>query len=382
MPLRINLDDRHLHLSLAPHTLFKPSPFLRIGIFNNLERYWHFEPDLEIGFLTTDYLSASHLPLENAITIDAGIIPTFDFIQQIKRLSEGESLTFQQRIVARFGTQINLEMNYDDELCHLKNRWDLPKLNAEILIADFNSLTRDRISAVLPENCRLIGPKEGLFLEEGAIANDVTFNTNSGPVYVASNAEIMEGSLIRGPFSLGERSQVKMGAKIYGATTVGPDCKVGGEINNVIFESFSNKSHDGFLGNGYISSWCNIGADTNASNLMNNYGTVEVHDYATGQTVSSGEQFVGLHMGDHAKCGINTMFNTGTAVGVACNIYGPGFFKKHIPSFSFGEPSRLFPYRFEKAIEGIESMMARRNRSLSENERAILQHLCDERDLF
>jgi UDP-N-acetylglucosamine diphosphorylase/glucosamine-1-phosphate N-acetyltransferase len=382
MPLRINLDDRHLHLSLAPHTLFKPSPFLRIGIFNNLERYWHFEPDLEIGCLTTDYLSASHLPLENAITIDAGIIPTFDFIQQIKRLSEGESLTFQQRIVARFGTQINLEKNYDDELCHLKNRWDLPKLNAEILIADFNSLTRDRISAVLPENCRLIGPKEGLFLEEGAIANDVTFNTNSGPVYVASNAEIMEGSLIRGPFSLGERSQVKMGAKIYGATTVGPDCKVGGEINNVIFESFSNKSHDGFLGNGYISSWCNIGADTNASNLMNNYGTVEVHDYATGQTVSSGEQFVGLHMGDHAKCGINTMFNTGTAVGVACNIYGPGFFKKHIPSFSFGEPSRLFPYRFEKAIEGIESMMARRNRSLSENERAILQHLCDERDLF
>lgn len=382
MPLRINLDDRHLHLSLGPHTLFKPAPFLRCGIFTNLERYQHMVPDIEIGFLSVNYLTVSYQPLDNAITVDAGIIPTVDFIEHLKRLREGEFLTFQQRTVACLGEQMMYEKKYDARLYVLKNRWDLPKYNAEILQSDFTSLTRDRISTALPDNCRLIGPGEGLFLEEGAIANDVTFNTNSGPIYVAANAEIMEGSLIRGPFSLGERSQVKMGAKVYGATTIGPDCKVGGEINNVIFESFSNKSHDGFLGNGYISSWCNIGADTNASNLMNNYGTVDVHDYTTGKTTSSGEQFVGLHMGDHAKCGINTMFNTGTAVGVACNIYGPGFFKKHIPSFSFGEPNRLFPYRYDKAIEGIESMMARRNRSLSENERAILQHLCTERDLF
>jgi len=382
MPLRINLDDRHLHRSLAPHTLLKPAPFLRCGIFTNLERYQQLVPDIEIGFLSVDYLTVSYQPLDNAITVDAGIIPTFDFIEHLKLLRDGEFLTFQHKTVARFGEQINLEKKYDDGLYYLQNRWDLPKFNAEILMADFNSLTRDRISTALPESCRLIGPKEGLFLEEGAIANDVTFNTNSGPIYVAANAEIMEGSLIRGPFSLGERSQVKMGAKIYGAATIGPDCKVGGEINNVIFESFSNKSHDGFLGNGYISSWCNIGADTNASNLMNNYGTVDVHDYATGKTISSNEQFVGLHMGDHAKCGINTMFNTGTAVGVACNIYGPGFFKKHIPSFSFGEPNRLFPYRYDKAIEGIESMMARRNRSLCDNERAILQHLCSERESF
>jgi UDP-N-acetylglucosamine diphosphorylase/glucosamine-1-phosphate N-acetyltransferase len=173
-----------------------------------------------------------------------------------------------------------------------------------------------------------------------------------------------------------------MGAKIYGATTIGPHCKVGGEVNNVVFEAYSNKSHDGFLGNGYIGSWCNIGADTNASNLMNNYGIVDVHDYETGKTTSSGEQFVGLHMGDHSKCGINTMFNTGTALGVGCNVYGPGFFKKHIPSFSFGEPTRLFPYRFDKALEGIESMMSRRGKTLSEGELKILKHIYSLRESF
>ena len=156
----------------------------------------------------------------------------------------------------------------------------------------------------------------------------------------------------------------------------------GGEVNNVIFEGFSNKSHDGFLGNGYIGSWCNIGADTNASNLMNNYGIVDVYDYSSQKIMLSGEQFVGLHMGDHSKCGINTMFNTGTAIGVACNLFGPGFFKKHVPSFSFGEPSRLFPYRLEKAIEGIESMMARRGKTLSEGEIEILKFLCEQRELF
>lgn len=382
MPLRINLDDRHLHLSLAPHTLFKPAPLLRCGIFTLLERYRQLDPEMEIGFLTVEYLNGNFKPLEKAITVDAGIIPTLEFIQALKQLNDGEFLSIQQKTVARLGEGQCTEKTLDLNLFYLQNRWDLPKLNAEIMQLDFTTLTRGKISKAPPVNCRIIGPKKGFFMEEGAIAHDASFNTSSGPIYLAANSEVMEGSMIRGPFSLGQRSQVKMGAKIYGATTVGPDCKVGGEINNVIFESYSNKSHDGFLGNGYISSWCNIGADTNASNLMNNYGTVDVHDYATGKTISSGEQFVGLHMGDHAKCGINTMFNTGTSVGVACNIYGPGFFKKHIPSFSFGEPTRLFPYRFDKAIEGIESMMARRNKSLTEHEKLILHHLCNERLSF
>jgi len=381
MPLRINLNDQHLHLALAPHTLFKPAPFLRCGIFTLIDRYTILEPSIQYGFETVPYLASSYTPLPEAVSVNAGIIPTPDFIQSIAQLQPGEALTVDGETVASLGKPKTF-IAYPNTLIHLKQRWDFPKKNAEILALDFELITRNRSSAPLPASCRLIGPSELFFMESGAIANDVTFNTTNGPIYLASNSEVMEGCMIRGPLALGEYAQIKMGTKIYGATTVGPHCKVGGEINNVIFESYSNKSHDGFLGNGYVSSWCNIGADTNASNLMNNYGVVDVHDYATGKSIASGEQFVGLHMGDHSKCGINTMFNTGTAVGVACNIYGPGFFKKHIPSFSFGEPTRLFPYRFDKAVEGIQSMMARRGKALSKAELDILQHLFRERDSF
>ncbi|MBM3163909.1 MAG: glucose-1-phosphate thymidylyltransferase [Bacteroidetes bacterium] len=381
MPLRINLSDHHLYLTLAPHTLFKPSPYLRCGMLTLVERYKMLDPTIQIGFLTAPHLSSSYPSLTNALSVDAGVIPTAEFLQRLKQLCQGEALVYESNTVASYGASTH-SIHYDSQLIVLKNRWDLPQKNAEVLWQDFTLLTHGKVSAKLPTTSRILGPTSMFFMEEGAIVNDVTFNTNSGPIYLAALSEVMEGSLIRGPFSLGEKAQVKMGAKIYGATTIGPECKVGGEINNMIFESFSNKSHDGFLGNGYISSWCNIGADTNASNLMNNYGVVDVHDYATGKTISSGEQFVGLHMGDHSKCGINTMFNTGTCVGVACNIYGPGFFKKHIPSFSFGEPNRLFPYRYEKAMEGILSMMARRNKALNEDEVQILRYLCDERELF
>lgn len=381
MPLRINLKDSHLHLTLAPHTLYKPAPFLRCGIFTSIERYKFLAPDIEIGFQTVDYLSENYKPIYQAITVDAAVMPTKDFIEELHELEPGDSLSFQSKIIAHFG-EISHKKEFGAHLTFIEQRWQLSKANEKMLRQDFLLITAGRTSAEIPSNCHIIGPKEQLFLEDGCLCNGATFNTLTGPIYLASSSEVMEGSLIRGPFSLDERAQIKMGAKIYGATTVGPDCKVGGEINNVIFESFSNKSHDGFLGNGYISSWCNIGADTNASNLMNDYGTVEVYDYTTRKSVSSGEQFVGLHMGDHSKCGINTMFNTGTAVGVACNVYGPGFFKKHIPSFSFGEPARLFPYRFEKAIEGIESMMARRNRTLSKDERSVLEYLCQHRESF
>ena len=382
MPLRINLNDQHLHLALAPHTLFKPAPFLRCGIMNLLERYAVLSPDIEIGFYTVPYLSEAFSPLEHAIEVDASIFPNKSFVQALLDLKPGEALRYHQRTVAKFGEEKSFKDYNEETLVHIHQRWDLPKLNGVLIQEDYKLLTSEKTSTPLPDSCRLIGDHNLFFMEEGAVVNDATINVQGGPVYLSAHSEVMEGSLIRGPFALGLRSQLKMGAKIYGGTTVGPDCKVGGEINNVIFESYSNKSHDGFLGNGYISSWCNIGADTNASNLMNNYGIVDVHDYSTGKTISSGEQFVGLHMGDHSKCGINTMFNTGTAVGIACNLYGPGFFKKHIPSFSFGEPMRLFPYRFDKAVEGIQSMMARRGKELSQGDIEILKHILQERDSF
>lgn len=382
MALRINLNDRLFSKKLAPHTLTKPSGFLRCGILTNIERYLMLCPEIELGFLTLDYLQ-SHFPqLENSIEVDGRFLPNKSFIDALRNLGPNEKLTANGIILAQNGDG-NKEVPFNGiPLLELNNRWDLFKLNHVSLENDFLSITQGRDSQSLPNSCTLIGDASQIFIEEGAILNAVTLNVSSGPIYISSKAEIMEGCLVRGPFAILDDAQLKMGAKVYGATTIGPNCKVGGEINNVIFESFSNKSHDGFLGNGYISSWCNIGADTNASNLMNNYGQVDVHDYETGKSISTGEQFIGLHMGDHSKCGINTMFNTGTAIGVGCNVYGPGFFKKHIPSFSFGEPTRLFPYRFDKALEGIESMMSRRGKTLHEGELSILKHLHTHRELF
>ncbi|MFM7595556.1 MAG: putative sugar nucleotidyl transferase [Flavobacteriales bacterium] len=382
MSLRINLNDQSTHLALAPHSLTKPTAFLRCGILTNIERYNLIHEGIEIGFRTTPYLQVLFSELNEAIEVDARIIPNADFIEAIITLKQDEFLTLNGDIITTHGKAKHEVVYSGKELIKILNRWDLFKLNGQVLAMDFQLLTQNKQSQTLPTSCTLIGNSDFLFIEEGATLEAVTLNVSTGPIYIGANSEIMEGSLIRGPFALCEHGQLKMGAKIYGATTIGPHCKVGGEVNNVIFESYSNKSHDGFLGNGYIGSWCNIGADTNASNLMNNYGIVDVHDYETGKTKSSGEQFVGLHMGDHSKCGINTMFNTGTAIGVACNVYGPGFFKKHIASFSFGEPTRLFPYRFDKALEGIESMMSRRGKTLSEGELNILKHIHSLRESF
>jgi UDP-N-acetylglucosamine diphosphorylase/glucosamine-1-phosphate N-acetyltransferase len=382
MSLRINLNDLRSHLKFAPHSLTKPSPYIRCGILTNIERYNLLCPDIQIGFITATHLQDHFPALNQSIDVDATIIPNPELIDHLSALNPNEYITYENRVIATFGEALNEVTYVGAPLVQLSNRWDLFKCNGEVLSLDFFLLTSTKKSQAIPSSCTLIGNPAFLFIEEGAIINASTLNVTTGPIYVAAHAEIMEGSLIRGPFALCEYGQVKMGAKIYGATTIGPHCKVGGEVNNVVFEAYSNKSHDGFLGNGYIGSWCNIGADTNASNLMNNYGIVDVHDYETGKTTSSGEQFVGLHMGDHSKCGINTMFNTGTAIGVGCNVYGPGFFKKHIPSFSFGEPTRLFPYRFDKALEGIESMMSRRGKTLSEGELKILKHIYSFRESF
>lgn len=382
MPLRINLNDQSSHLKLAPHSLTKPSSYLRCGILTNIERYRLMDSDIQVGFHTAPYLQDHFPALNQAIDVNAGIIPSPDFIHALNALNLNEYLSYEGVILATYG-EANKEVVYTGTpLIQVINRWDLFKLNGQVIELDFDLITSHKKSQTLPATCTLIGDPDLLFIEEGAVVQSTTLNVTNGPIYIGANSEIMEGSLIRGPLALCENGQIKMGAKIYGATTIGPYCKVGGEVNNVIFEAYSNKSHDGFLGNGYIGSWCNIGADTNASNLMNNYGMVEVHDYETGKSTSSGQQFIGLHMGDHSKCGINTMFNTGTALGVGCNVYGPGFFKKHLPSFSFGEPTRLFPYRFDKALEGIESMMSRRGKSLTEEELTILKYIHSHRESF
>ncbi len=257
----------------------------------------------------------------------------------------------------------------------LYNCTDIFVKNETELEKDFEILSKDRRSADLTADNRIIGDR--FFAEEGAKAYGAIFNTTTGPVYLAADSEVMEGSLVRGGLALCENATLKMGAKIYGPTTIGPHSKVGGELNNCVIQGYSNKGHDGFMGNSVIGEWCNLGADTNTSNLKNNYGDVKIWSYETQHLQNSGKQFVGLIMGDHSKCGINTMFNTGTTVGVFANIIGAGFPPKFIPSFTWGGHEPFQTYNYEKALSVAENVMIRRNIQLSPEDGVILKEVFD-----
>jgi UDP-N-acetylglucosamine diphosphorylase/glucosamine-1-phosphate N-acetyltransferase len=265
-------------------------------------------------------------------------------------------------------------IEFKKDTTKVEHTWDLFKLNGIAIQQDFELLTKDRDSESLSGTVNVFGDHP-VFIEHGAKLEYVTLNTSNGPIYIGKNAEVMEGSLIRGPFALCENANVKLGAKIYGPTTVGPHSKVGGEVNNSILMGYSNKGHDGFLGNSVLGEWCNIGADSNTSNLKNNYAEVRLWDYQTEGFAKTGLQFCGLMMGDHSKCGINTMFNTGTVVGVSANIFGSGFPRNFVPSFSWGGSKGFVTYKTNKAYEVAEKVMERRGQTLTEQDKGILDHV-------
>ena len=265
-------------------------------------------------------------------------------------------------------------IEYHDSFTQINRLVDIFSYNHHCIESDFESLTKNRISQKLSSSNQLISP-EHIFVEEGAVVEHAILNASNGPIYIGKNAEIMEGCLIRGPLAMCEHSVLKMGAKIYGANTVGPFCKVGGEVTNSVFQSYSNKGHDGFLGNSVIGEWCNLGADTNNSNLKNNYAEVKLWNYSHDRFENTGLQFCGLVMGDHSKCGINTMFNTGTVVGVSANIFGAGFPRNFIPSFSWGGSSGYITFKLNKAYEVAHKAMQRRSKSFDEVEKSILDHV-------
>ncbi|PKP17761.1 MAG: glucose-1-phosphate thymidylyltransferase, partial [Bacteroidetes bacterium HGW-Bacteroidetes-21] len=266
---------------------------------------------------------------------------------------------------------------YTEDIVKLSHVCDIFSFCDTELKSDFEWLTRGRKSENLPASNRQFG-KYDVFIEPGARVECSTINTESGPVYIGRDAEVMEGCMIRGPFALGEHSVLKMGAKIYGATSIGPHSKVGGEVNNSVIFGYSNKAHDGFLGNSVLGEWVNLGADTNNSNLKNNYAPVKMWHYTKKSFVQTGLTFAGLIMGDHSKCGINTMFNTGTVIGVSCNLFGDGFHRNYVPSFSWGGAAGYTRFNFNKAIEVAENMMNRRGLSVSEAEKSILSHIFNE----
>jgi UDP-N-acetylglucosamine diphosphorylase/glucosamine-1-phosphate N-acetyltransferase len=376
--MKIVLSDNGLHLRFAPLSLTRPIGDLRIGILTNTERWKLLVPTAEIYFETETYLKKKFPSTEKAdIHINAALIPSEEVAVAIVNLTENEQLVFNDQWLATKGDGTTIVKFIGEEPLILSERWHIYQKNDRALRSDFQLISAGRKSANLSNSNTIIGDPAFIFVEEGAEVEAAILNTNTGPIYIGKNAEIMEGSIVRGPLAMCESSALKLGSKIYGATTLGPHCKVGGEVSNAVFQAFSNKGHDGFLGNALIGEWCNLGADTNTSNLKNNYGNVSTYSYVTKEEVKTDIQFMGVCMGDHSKCGINTMFNTATVVGVSSNIYGAGFPAKFVPSFTWGGAEDPVPFRFDKAVEYANNMMIRRGLSLSEDEITILKHICD-----
>jgi len=373
--MRIQLHDNNKHLNFAPLSLTRPIGNLRIGILTNDERWRVLLPDAVISFETEDYLAKKFTKDNHAMCVNACVIPNSDIVEEVLKLKGNEELISQGLWIARSGTGEILKEYSGKEPMVINERWELYQKNAEVLAQDFKLLTDGRTSVQLSATNTIIGDPNQIFLEKGAKVEAAILNTEEGPIYIGENAEIMEGSIVRGGLAMCENSVLKLGTKIYGATTLGPYCKVGGEVNNVIFYAYSNKGHDGFLGNSVIGEWCNIGADTNTSNLKNNYGLVNTYSDASNNIEQTDVQFMGLMMGDHSKCGINTMFNTAAVVGVSCNVFGAEFPPKYIASFSWGLQNEN--YAFSKAIIASNNMMKRRELELSENEIEILKFLSD-----
>lgn len=368
---------------LLPLTYTRPVCEIRIGILTIREK-WEKYLETEFSFLTQDYLSEKY-PLKTGsanIYINGSVLPTELLTAAIKKLQPGECLTQKDVLLAFNSVQARNEVPADfagfrnnvefgQNVIKIDYPWHIFEKNGEAIKTDFDLLTKGRKSEPLSETNKVAGAGN-IFIEQGAKVEFSIINATTGPVYIGRDAEIMEGSIIRGPLALCEHSALKMGAKIYGPTTIGPHSKVGGEVNNSVIFGYSNKAHDGFLGNSVLGEWCNLGADTNNSNLKNNYEKVKIWSYVEEKFVSTGLQFCGLIMGDHSKSGINTMFNTGTVVGVSANIFGDGFPRNFIPSFSWGGAGGYMVYKPENAFKTAGLVYERRGIVLSDAEKRIL----------
>jgi len=378
----ILISDNNLHLNFRPLTLTRPICELRFGI-NTIKETWvnlftQQSKSVSTFYKTEAYLSEKHESTDNYDFLIAGNVkPNNNIIKHILNLQNNQALYCNNNWIATKGHREDSKVDIiDDSALILSNVWDLFQLNDKALQLDFDIITNGRTSQKLSTTNGVINP-ENIFLEEGAKAEFTILNASNGPIYIGKDAEIMEGSMIKGGFALLENATVKMGAKIYGATTIGPHCKVGGEISNCILQAYSNKGHDGFIGNSIIGEWCNLGADTNSSNLKNNYGNLKIYSYKTKQLEQTDNLFCGVLMGDHSKTGINTMLNTATTIGVNANVFGAQFPPKYISSYNWGGFENSPVYNLDKAYEVAENMMKRRHLSLSEADKKILKHIAD-----
>lgn len=375
---------------LLPLTFTRPVADIRIGILTIREK-WEKYLGATTSSLTEAYLSKKFpiIKQEDNILVNGSVVPTRELAELVIKLKPREAIVKENVIIALHIKEEELEKVGEGdtegineiqttlEYLKIDDSWDVFSNNNQAIIDDYQSITQGKKSRPLDATNTAINTKD-IFIEQGAKVNYSLLNASNGPIYIGKDAEIMEGSMIRGPVAICDHAVIKMGAKIYGGTTIGPYCKIGGEVNNSVFFGYSNKAHDGFIGNAVIGEWCNLGAGTNNSNLKNTYDEVRLWSYPDQTFVKTGLQFCGLIMGDHSKCGINTMFNTGSVIGVNANIYGAGFQRNFIPSFAWGGTSGFKFYNFDKAVQVAKAVYARRGKTFDQVEQNILQHIFDQ----
>lgn len=382
--MAIILFDDNSHLSLRPLTYTRPVADLRIGILTIAEK-WARHLEQEYSYYTQPYLQVK-FPIHtsaNNLFINGSVCPDEGLLEAVDKLNIGDALFCKDLLIAARLSEHDVKLfkeantsafkvfSYERPFVSIKFPEDIFTHNHVEIKKDFQLITKGRSSAAISATNTILG--QDFFAEEGVDAECSTFNTKSGPIYLGHNSAVWEGSNIRGSFALSNDSQVKMGSKIYGGTTIGPFCRIGGEVNNAVLWGYSSKGHEGYLGNSVLGEWCNIGADSNNSNLKNNYAEVKLWDYSTERFRKTGLQFCGLIMGDHSKCGINTMFNTGTVVGVGSNIFGAGYPRNFIADFSWGGAQGFEVYALKKMFETAERVFERRHpRVFDENEQSIL----------
>lgn len=375
------------HQKLFPLTYTRPIADLRVGILTISEKWSRSLDDSVLGYRTQDYLQGKFRSIdadEQTIWVINGLLPSADLLSAIAQLDSGQALYSEEKVLIARGKENPLEgtgykkINYTNSYDTIERTWDIFPANGAQIRQDFELLTSGREGIPIKDpHTKTYGDQ--IFLEAGCSVKAAILNAENGPIYLGKNSTVQEGAIIRGPFAVGEGSIVAMGAKMRGDTSAGPFCKLGGEISNSIFQGYSNKGHDGFLGNSVIGEWCNFGAGTNNSNLKNNYDPVRMWDFETNSFIHSGLQFCGLIMGDHSKAAINTMFNTGTTVGVSCNIYGAGFPKNMIPSFSWGGvETEAVTHKPRKAFITADIAMNRRKITLTEEDKAILKYIFED----
>lgn len=368
-------DEPGLRKALLPLTFTRPTAELRIGIYTIREKWQQYFLNAHCYFQTETYLQGKYPSVVSAeYRINGSVCPNEHLVGEILKLQEGEGLIYQGLILASKGT-LKKHIDYFQEVLVIRQLSDLFTHNGAEIRSDYMLITKDRTSCAVEDTHTIVYNPSNVFIENGVKIRAAIINAEDGPVYIGKDAEIQEGAIIKGPFAACQGAVVAMGSKMRGDNTLGPYCKVGGEVSNTIFIGYSNKVHDGFIGNSVIGEWCNLAAGTNVSNLKNNYSSIKVHSYMNGQLEDTGKLFHGLIMGDYSRCGINAMFNTGSVVGVSCNIYDAAFPPKFIPSFAWGSAAGFAEFRLEEACDVAKKGMARRKVELSGDDISILKHI-------